>query len=216
MCVTGLVRVALVDPTPLQGSETKFTAKRIFTTMSKLPDYKILIIGPKESGKTMIANMLAEHDEAFGSPNVGPYKPTVATRILECERELSAKWDIDNVTIELWDVSGDHKYESCYPAIMDKCNGVILVYDPQNHAHESEVENWYREFVKTAGLRPEECMCYAYSRESASRSGKPPRALNGVKYVVCDYASQSKMRSEFDSFLSDLDSNKSRSEGKKS
>ena len=197
-------------------SETKFTAKRIFTTMSKLPDYKILIIGPKESGKTMIANMLAEHDEAFGSPNVGPYKPTVATRILECERELSAKWDIDNVTIELWDVSGDHKYESCYPAIMDKCNGVILVYDPQNHAHESEVENWYREFVKTSGLRPEECMCYAYSRESASRSGKPPRALNGVKYVVCDYASQSKMRSEFDSFLSDLDSNKGRSEGKKS
>eukprot|EP00944_MAST-04C_sp_MAST-4C-sp1_P011808 g11808.t1 len=184
--------------------------------MSKLPDYKILIIGPKESGKTMIANMLAEHDEAFGSPNVGPYKPTVATRILECERELSAKWDIDNVTIELWDVSGDHKYESCYPAIMDKCNGVILVYDPQNHAHESEVENWYREFVKTSGLRPEECMCYAYSRESASRSGKRPRALNGVKYVVCDYASQSKMRSEFDSFLSDLDSNKGRSEGKKS
>ena len=113
----------------------------------------------------MIANMLAEHDEAFGSPNVGPYKPTVATRILECERELSAKWDIDNVTIELWDVSGDHKYESCYPAIMDKCNGVILVYDPQNHAHESEVENWYREFVKTSGLRPEECMCYAYSRD---------------------------------------------------
>ena len=48
------------------------------------------------------------------------------------------------------------------------------------------------------------------------RSGKPPRALGSVKYVVCDYASQSKMRSEFDSFLSDLDSNKSRSEGKKS
>ena len=80
----------------------------------------------------MIANMIADHDEAFGSPNVGPYKPTVASRILECERELSAKWDTDNVTVELWDVSGDHKYESCYPAIMDKCNGVILVYDPQN------------------------------------------------------------------------------------
>ena len=119
-------------------------------------------------------------------------------RVYWSVNELSAKWDIDNVTIELWDVSGDHKYESCYPAIMDKCNGVILVYDPQNHAHESEVENWYSwQFVKTSGLRPEECMCYAYSRESASRSGKRPWvALNGVKYVVCDYASQSKMRSE--------------------
>ena len=49
----------------------------------------------------MIANMIADHDEAFGSPNVGPYKPTVASRILECERELSAKWDTDNVTVEL-------------------------------------------------------------------------------------------------------------------
>ena len=78
----------------------------------------------------MIANMLAEHDEAFGSPVVGPYKPTVATRILECERELSAKWDIDNVTIELWDVSGDHKY-GALPCHHGQCNGVIRSMIPR-------------------------------------------------------------------------------------
>ena len=79
---------------------------------------------------------------------------------------------------------------------------------------ESEIENWYSEFVKAGGLAADQCLCFAYSREAKSRSGKAPRSLRGVRYVTCDYGSQSKMKQEFDSFLQDLDSNKSRSEGK--
>ena len=183
--------------------------------MTKL---KILMVGPKEAGKTMIANMLTEHDDAFSSSRQKPYKPTVATRILECERDLAdntRSWDTRSAEVELWDVSGDQKYEGCYPAIMDKCDGVILVYDPQNHAHEREIELWYEWFVKNPGLSDSKCLCFAHAKDS-SRSDRPsvPRALRKVNLVSTDFQSASKIKEEFDNFLSDLDTGSSG--GKKS
>jgi len=34
--------------------------------------------------------------------------------------------------VELWDVSGDIKYERCWPAIQENVTGIILVYNSEN------------------------------------------------------------------------------------
>ena len=74
---------------------------------SSLDRIKILIIGPRSSGKSTIANFLA------GRKNVltENYRPTVGCRILEFERDAPKSQMISTgdskITIELWDVSGD-------------------------------------------------------------------------------------------------------------
>lgn len=41
--------------------------------------------------------------------------------------------------IELWDVSGDLKYEKYWPAIQRNTQGIIFVYDSTNEQHISEM-----------------------------------------------------------------------------
>ena len=70
---------------------------------------KILIIGPVQSGKTTIANFLADRGDQL---NTG-YRPTAGVRILEFEKEAPKnpkRPGQDKVIVELWDLSGDPKY----------------------------------------------------------------------------------------------------------
>ncbi len=71
---------------------------------------KILIIGPLQSGKTAVANLLAERSQTDVVSN--NYRPTVGVRILEFEKEAPRnpkRPGQERVMIELWDVSGDPK-----------------------------------------------------------------------------------------------------------
>lgn len=80
-------------------------------------------------------------------------------RILELEK--------GKTNVEIWDVSGDQacvyramlcyvnrmplyadtvwvvSYEACWAAVTKDVNGVILVYNPESHIHESEAMLWY-------------------------------------------------------------------------
>ena len=35
-----------------------------------------------------------------------------------------------------------HSFENCWPAIMNKSHGAVLVYSPENDAHVGEVGAW--------------------------------------------------------------------------
>ncbi|KAG5284116.1 hypothetical protein AALO_G00023130 [Alosa alosa] len=81
---------------------------------------KILIIGPSESGKTVLANFLSDTVETIG----GDYSPTQGVRILEFESQNHGSGDRDSsCEVELWDCGGDFKFESCWPALMKDSNG---------------------------------------------------------------------------------------------
>ena len=76
---------------------------------------KLLVIGPSMSGKSTISNYVSEH-----SDQLQEYRPTAGVRILEFEKEAPKhpKHPIqEKVMVELWDVSGDIKYERCWPMI---------------------------------------------------------------------------------------------------
>ncbi|EER16408.1 hypothetical protein Pmar_PMAR021004 [Perkinsus marinus ATCC 50983] len=98
---------------------------------------KIAVLGPRRSGKTTIANILGEvpiiHLEGAGGE--AKYAPTCGVRILDIETD-------EGVAVELWDVSGDvGDFDACYRTVQHGCDGVILVYDPNERAQVKEVDN---------------------------------------------------------------------------
>jgi len=120
---------------------------------------KIVVAGPKGSGKTLISNFLA----AGGNPDLpltsDNYSPTSGVRILEFESPREGN-------LEIWDASGDHSYESCWKAIMHNADGVVLVYNPDAPSQDQQLADWFDFFVRKNGLRDEQCLIFAH------RSGK--------------------------------------------
>jgi len=105
---------------------------------------KILVIGPCESGKSLLSNVLGEAAEAASEL----YRPTVGVRIIEAEVEIRSA--SQRVTVELWDVSGSttEAAKRCWPAIKKDAVGVVLVYNPEKPNHEQEIAEWFQWFPK--------------------------------------------------------------------
>jgi len=75
---------------------------------------KLLVVGPLKSGKSTVANIIGDLSE--GLPD--HYRPTVGCRIVELERDPPpAIASFGKINLELWDVSGDFKYEKCWGPI---------------------------------------------------------------------------------------------------
>mmetsp|Transcript_102787 Transcript_102787/g.299798 ORF Transcript_102787/g.299798 Transcript_102787/m.299798 type:complete len:192 (-) Transcript_102787:56-631(-) len=106
---------------------------------------KVIVVGPCEAGKSTIANVLAETAE--GASEV--YRPTAGVRILECEAEVRSA---QRITVDLWDVSGDTKFQKCWPACKKDTVGVVLVYNPEKQNHEQEIEQWFHWFPRSMNM----------------------------------------------------------------
>lgn len=64
---------------------------------------KIIVVGPKGSGKTTLSNFLLGQSEGIANT---PYQPTVGCRILENDFPGQGN---QMVSVELWDASGDNR-----------------------------------------------------------------------------------------------------------
>ena len=145
--------------------------------MSSKPKAKILVIGPTGCGKTRLANSLAGVDD---SPNLEASNPTQGVRILEFDKDVAAGGGrMVRLQVELWDTSGDKKFQNCWAAILKDAHGVVLVYDPSVKTQEKEVENWYKAYVTPLKLKDEQVVLFAHSHDPSAKSRllQPPRAL---------------------------------------
>ncbi|XP_013379823.1 intraflagellar transport protein 22 homolog [Lingula anatina] len=169
---------------------------------------KVLVLGPCESGKSAIANYLADATENIG----GEYRPTQGVRILEYEaNNLTVGSKKVSAEVELWDVSGDKKFESCWPAIAKDANGIVFVYNPDQANHDKDLEMWYTHFVSVPGLRDTQCLLFAHKKGSSSgflgQSGGtgPPQAFSKISVVNTNLDDDGEnVRTEFEKFLSGL------------
>ncbi|XP_063238590.1 intraflagellar transport protein 22 homolog [Bacillus rossius redtenbacheri] len=174
--------------------------------MIKMIKLKILVIGPCESGKTTIANLLAEATENA----VGDYRPTQAVRILEFEcQNLNVNNTLLGCEIELWDCSGNRRFEPCWPAVKQDAQGVVLVYNPSAPDHPRELELLHSYFVAQAGLGPGQCLLVAHLRQAADRdaraSVKLSNALARLKQVSWNTdEGSSRLRADFSGFVETL------------
>ena len=152
---------------------------------------KIIIVGPQKVGKSVISNFLSE----FSHSVTPDYHPTVGVRILELEKPytneqvanipLLKKNKINNVKIELWDMSGDRRYESTLPAIKYGANGVIIVIDAVNDKFEATIDEWMNNFCND--IDPQNVTCFSYKKDDSKGVAKvkqshqfPNLAINEV------------------------------------
>ncbi|KAJ0399886.1 hypothetical protein ATCC90586_006501 [Pythium insidiosum] len=156
-----------------------------------MPPLKLLIVGPKEAGKTTIANFLCEQTDRLGGPE--RYQPTIGVRILELEK--------NKTSVELWDVSGDQVYEACWPAVTKDTNGVILVYNPESHVHESEAMLWYEWFIQNAGMDPSQCLVFEHSSGANAKKVAKLRLPPTLRVVATSFDSPNVFKTEFDRLI---------------
>ncbi|XP_009558469.2 intraflagellar transport protein 22 homolog [Cuculus canorus] len=122
---------------------------------------KVLLVGPRESGKSVLANFVSESIEGIGS-----YSPTQGVRILEYEMNSNRKGGA--CQFELWDCSGDQKFETCWPALMKDSHGVVIVFNPELPSHLKEIEMWYSYFVQQQPLLDSQCLLVAHHKPGST------------------------------------------------
>ncbi|CAN9502938.1 unnamed protein product [Ophioblennius macclurei] len=132
---------------------------------------KILFIGPTESGKTVLANFLSDMSENLE----GEYTPTQGVRIVEFESQPEGSANNKTCEVELWDCSGDFKFESCWPALMKDSSGVVIIFNPDVPGHLKEIERWHSMFVSSQGLQDGQCLLIAHHKPgSEAEEGRLP------------------------------------------
>ena len=187
--------------------------------------YKVVVCGPKGSGKSTIANFLAGHSEKLA---VDKYDPTAGVRILEVsfapphtrptlrltavarmQFETRIASSQKPVGVELWDASGDSSYDSCWKAIMSDADGVVLVYNPDAPSQDQQLTDWYEYFVKRNGLLDTQCVIFAHrGSPSASTSDKfrPPQLFSKVTAALTTSQSEADIRGMFEALVKDVHS----------
>ena len=118
---------------------------------------KILLVGPTKAGKSTIANILGDLQDAPSQL----YRPTAGVRIIDFEREPPPSVaSFGKINVEFWDISGDFKYENTWEPIKKGANGIIFVMDPASPNVEDQMAQFVQMFPQQMKLPPKFCMCY--------------------------------------------------------
>ncbi|KAH0948899.1 hypothetical protein HN011_006344 [Eciton burchellii] len=163
---------------------------------------KLIMIGPVESGKTTIANFLADATEIPYD-----YRPTQGVRILEFEvNDIEVNNKRITRDIELWDCSGNYKFKHCWPAIRKDIHGVILVYSTKTQDSSKELKELYDYFVNEAKLEPNSCVIFYFDPDNTSNTSKIiSSSFSHISHVKCNVDNGGdKLKADFRLFLSAL------------
>lgn len=161
---------------------------------SIMPPLKIVVAGPKGSGKSLISNFLAAQGQGEVPLSSEDYSPTSGVRILEFESRVG--------NVEIWDASGDHSFESCWKAIMNEADGVILVFNPDAPAQDQQLADWYDFFVRKNNLRDEQCLIFAHraGKTASSERFRPPPLFSKVTAALTTPQSGADITNMFSEF----------------
>ncbi|CAH1266307.1 RAB7A [Branchiostoma lanceolatum] len=110
------------------------------TTKPKVPeDIKILLLGDSGSGKTYLLNKYAERTDDDPGPTLGIDFRT---------KDLTV--DNRQVTLQLWDTSGDARFRSMISRYFSQADAVVLVYDTSHPESFHSIKTWREIFSKRA------------------------------------------------------------------
>ncbi|CCW60323.1 unnamed protein product [Phytomonas sp. EM1] len=192
---------------------------------------KILLLGPPKSGKSTIANFLGmERDNPSNR-----YYETKPLRIIETYLDVeSIKLDnrrvvfagsdskTKRVRVQLWDLGGSPKNQPCWPAVADKADGIIFVFNPEIKNSSKELSLWYKNFALNLNeidelgksvhrVRDEHCLIFAHHSTNPQRDvGESviphmPQGMEGIKTLETslDYHSEN-FKYAFDKLLESI------------
>jgi GTPase SAR1 family protein len=133
-----------------------------------MSELKILVVGPPKSGKTEIADILSAASKCFQ----GNCKPTVGLRVLEFSQQVAVASLQATLSVQLWDTSGDERYQMTWPAIAKNADGAVIVYNATDKVSGRAAENYAKIFCKD--LTPSQVIVVAH--RIGEVEGKPLRA----------------------------------------
>ncbi len=152
---------------------------------------KILVVGPSKTGKTCIANFLSgTRDTATVD-----YKETCPLRILETivdgvKPQVGGRRQAGRgtrVKVDLWDVGGSSKFQSCWPAMYKGADAIIFVMNPEIRNQERELEMWHKAFAVPANVPEKHCLVFCHHSSppenavGANAVPQMPRVLQNVR-----------------------------------
>ncbi|XP_052225556.1 intraflagellar transport protein 22 homolog isoform X2 [Dreissena polymorpha] len=157
------------------------------------------------SGKSALSNFLADATETAS----GDYHPTQGVRILEFENHnpMAGHGRQSTVEVELWDCSGDKKFETCWPAMAKDTTGIIFVYNPDQPNHDKELENWHNFFIEEQGIKETSCCVFAHHKPSSPEREKSQlsQCFSNIPVVHTNIEEEGEsVRNEFSQFLAKL------------
>ena len=135
-----------------------------------MPAYtlKLLVIGNEQIGKTKFCNLFTNTQSKTS------YEATVGCRIIEYDTNINGI-SIDNkyteqfdVTLEIWDVSGDLKYKDCWNAMKKDCHGIIICYD-YSKMDITDITMFYDNFMNKS-LASKQCLILSMNDQIPSLS----------------------------------------------
>ena len=144
-------------------------------------DLKIVVVGPPQSGKTELENIIAAISKGFK----GDCQPTYCLRIVEFTAQIDVFNLQTNVSAQLWDTSGDAKYNAAWPAIAYQADGVVLVYNAYDKNQGRQIEQYAKSFAKD--INEDQCIVVAHKiGESEEKPVRPklPKSLEKSEIVI--------------------------------
>ncbi|BES96054.1 RAB, member RAS oncogene family-like 5 [Nesidiocoris tenuis] len=162
---------------------------------------KIIMVGPAEAGKSTIANFLSE---AIDFTNY-EYRPTPGVRILEFEPSQK------NIEIELWDCSGEDRYESLWPVFLWNAHGVIIVYNPETSGHAQELDRLCDNFIVKSLVPHSNALLVANTKDPSHAAAAPEFSgtLASITHVNVNVVENGDaVKTAFEKFVSSLSEGK--------
>ncbi|KAK9732152.1 hypothetical protein QE152_g13011 [Popillia japonica] len=128
---------------------------------------KILFIGPTKGGKTLLANYLA--DLNINLPE--DLKPTKGLRIVEYDlNNILINGENSNVDVQIWDASGDEKYNSFWCVFRKNIDGVVFIYSQEDELGVRKLDYMYNYFVSQPNRSLKSCLvCCVQAEENNAR-----------------------------------------------
>ncbi|CAL4210624.1 unnamed protein product, partial [Meganyctiphanes norvegica] len=163
----------------------------------------LIYMGVDEHGKTTLANFLSEAGEVGG----GEYRPTKGCRIIEFEvPNVSINGLTTRAEVELWDVSGDRRFENCWPAIQRGAQGVVFVYSPGRDDHARSLDGFYTHFLDQNGLRETQAIVFCHHKPGANgKAAKLSSSFNQIPQIDTQLDEDSgRVRTDFTNFISSV------------
>ncbi len=128
---------------------------------------KIGLIGPCQSGKTILANFLSDATESL----LEDYNPTHVVRVLEFDVNVNVNNRSSKAEVELWDCSGNSKFQNTWPALVWELHGIIFVFNPEDETHGPDLDFYYANFVKKSNIQDSNCLVLAFN--NSDEESKP-------------------------------------------
>ena len=113
--------------------------------------------------------------------------------------------------VELWDISGNPRYKTTWPALAWELHGLIFVFSPEIDSHGDDLNMFYENFAKKAGIPDTNCIVFAHVKDGPTggrRNVKLSKNFSRIPQLEVNIEEEGNgLRADFQRFVGTLATN---------